>query len=274
MMLAKFVKEAVRKHFAGSGAVVMEEVGNGTGWVQTQRRWADMLIMETWPSRGLEVIGVEVKVSRQDWLAELANPAKAEEMAQHCDRWFLAVGPGVLKDLNEVPAPWGVMEVAGGDSGDLVLTVSRKAEQKARGDSLPKLLVAAMLRAQDRAFEKDVADAVRAEVHRRITSLREQDRQWAQQGHQRFAALAAAVKAELGEDANWIGDDELARAMAVVIRLGLTKGYGGLGTLFQALVTAEEAAKKVRTAFEKNADVAAAINLAMHKTLGKRDAKW
>ena len=50
----------------------------------------DAVIMSLWPSRGLELHGVEIKVSRADWKREAADPAKAEAIAAYCDAGELA----------------------------------------------------------------------------------------------------------------------------------------------------------------------------------------
>ena len=49
---------------------------------QTRWRWV-------WPSRGLYLHGFEIKVHRNDWLRELKNPAKAEEIAGYCHFWWV-----------------------------------------------------------------------------------------------------------------------------------------------------------------------------------------
>ncbi len=50
-------------------------------------RAADAVAMDLWPSKGLEIHGHEVKVSRSDWLSELKQPEKCEPVKRYCDRW-------------------------------------------------------------------------------------------------------------------------------------------------------------------------------------------
>ena len=52
--------------------------------------------------------GHEVKVSRSDWLAELADPSKAEAWKRYCDRWWLVAPAGVVRD-RELPQGWGLL---------------------------------------------------------------------------------------------------------------------------------------------------------------------
>lgn len=56
--------------------------------------------------------GHEVKVSRGDWLRELQDPSKAAAWSRYCDRWWLVAPSGVARP-DELPAGWGLMEVAG-----------------------------------------------------------------------------------------------------------------------------------------------------------------
>lgn len=69
-------------------------------------RIADLLVLDTYADT--ELIGIEVKVSRSDWLTELKNPAKADAWRLHCHRWYLAVpDPAIVKD--DLPEGWGLM---------------------------------------------------------------------------------------------------------------------------------------------------------------------
>lgn len=269
-MIADGVIDLLRARFGGSGAICMTEVGNATG--AGVGRWADLVAMETWPSRGLVIHGVEVKVSKYDWLREKAAPEKAEAIHRYCDFWWLAVTPGVVADLAEVPDGWGAFEARIDLAGKPELAVLRPAVRQARAESVPRVFVAAMLRALTRAEDSRVDKFVREEVERRVAAARERDRERARDGHSRFEALAAAVTAELGQRLEWVSDDEMARAMALVIKLNLTKGYDGLGLLLRTIVTAEETAKKLRVRMEKDPELRAALDVASIKKVGKREA--
>lgn len=61
--------------------IVLTHVRSATGFQDLQPRTADAMICSCWPSRGHEIWGVEVKVSRSDFLAEIKNPEKAEKIA-------------------------------------------------------------------------------------------------------------------------------------------------------------------------------------------------
>jgi len=75
----------------------------------TGKRRADLIwVPTTWQERG-QIIGHEVKVSRADVVAELADPTKADAWARYCDRWWLVVSDSALIDGLPIPDNWGVM---------------------------------------------------------------------------------------------------------------------------------------------------------------------
>jgi hypothetical protein len=103
---AQDVLAALRDRYPAQAYAFLTEVGDGTG--ARNYRHCDALVMSLWPSRGLEIIGFEVKVRRSDWLKELDTPEKAEAIAQWCDRWYLVVGDEQLVKDGELPKNWGL----------------------------------------------------------------------------------------------------------------------------------------------------------------------
>lgn len=103
---AQDVIQALREKYPSQSHAFLTEVGNSTG--AGTHRHCDALVMSLWPSRGLEIIGFEVKVRRSDWLTELATPEKAEAIAQWCDRWYLVVGDEEIVKDGELPKGWGL----------------------------------------------------------------------------------------------------------------------------------------------------------------------
>jgi hypothetical protein len=87
------------------------EVGNSTGG--SCRRRADAVAINAYPSKGFEVRGFEIKVSKQDLKSELENGIKSDEIARFCDYWFLVVPKG-LTDGFTLPPTWGVIEYIDG----------------------------------------------------------------------------------------------------------------------------------------------------------------
>jgi len=49
-----------------------------------------------WPSRGLHLMGFEIKAGRGDWLRELKDPGKAEGIAAYCDQWWVVAPAEVI----------------------------------------------------------------------------------------------------------------------------------------------------------------------------------
>lgn len=93
--------------FPADRYAVLFEVRNATGFsVKRRSGYCDALVMGLWPSRGLELWGLEIKVSRSDWLRELKQPEKAEEFLPYCHRWFI-VAPADIIHPGELPPTWG-----------------------------------------------------------------------------------------------------------------------------------------------------------------------
>lgn len=73
------------------------------------RRTLDGIAMELWPSRGLRLIGYEVKCSRGDWLRELKDPSKAGEFIPLLDQLWVAVSDARIVASGELPEGWGLL---------------------------------------------------------------------------------------------------------------------------------------------------------------------
>ena len=152
-LTAPQVVAAIRKAYPTSAWAVLEQVGNSVGF--KCGRWADVVAISLWPSRGLEVLGFEVKVSRSDWKAELAQPEKADAIQRYCDRWWIAAPAGVVPK-DEVPPNWGLMEVTGNK-----LKV-RKQAPRLTPCEWDKGFIAAILRRKSDADARMIADAISA----------------------------------------------------------------------------------------------------------------
>lgn len=98
--------QSLRPHYPSREYALIPQVANGTG--AGAFRHCDALVLSLWPSRGIHLSGFEIKTHRGDWMRELRNPEKAEEIAQYCNYWWIvASGPFVKAD--ELPQPWGLM---------------------------------------------------------------------------------------------------------------------------------------------------------------------
>lgn len=149
------VKSALRARFCSPEWAIFFEVADGTG--ANQRRWADAVAMNMYPSRGLEIHGFEIKVSRSDWLRELKNPEKSSTVQQFCDRWWI-VAPKELIKPGELPPTWGHYDIT--PAG-----VIRQVVAAPKLEALPttKAFMAAMMRRAGGVDEAEVLAAVARE---------------------------------------------------------------------------------------------------------------
>lgn len=108
---------ALARRYAAPAWAFFEQVAPGTGWKATG--WADAMALSIWPSRGLDLYGFEVKVSRADWLRELKNPQKADAFVSRCHRWWIVAPPGCVQ-TGELPPNWGLIEYRSGKLFDVV----------------------------------------------------------------------------------------------------------------------------------------------------------
>lgn len=101
------LEQMIRKRHSGDAWVVLGEVSNSTGFARS--RSADVVALGTWPSRGLDLHGFEIKVSRSDLLSELAKPEKADGVGKYCSYWWLVVSDAKIVDGVAIPGTWGVL---------------------------------------------------------------------------------------------------------------------------------------------------------------------
>lgn len=99
---------ALRDRYPERSHALLEQVANGTGF--RANRWADVVAMSLWPSRGLYFSGFEIKVSKSDFRREMDDPAKAEEIQSFCAEWWIVAPQGLL-EAHEMPPTWGLLEV-------------------------------------------------------------------------------------------------------------------------------------------------------------------
>lgn len=102
------VMAALKARHPAPAWAFLEQVRNSTG-VADVTRTADAVALSLYPSRGLELHVFEVKVSRGDWLREMKEPAKAEEIGRFADRLWLVVGDAAIVKPEELPPTWGLL---------------------------------------------------------------------------------------------------------------------------------------------------------------------
>lgn len=109
-------------------------------------RTADFIAVDTWESSmrqgWLTVHGVEVKVSRSDWLRELKDPHKGVEGMPYASHRWVAVPDASMVREGELPSGWGLLAYV--RNRGLVARI--RAEDRG-GEPLSPTAIAALLRA-------------------------------------------------------------------------------------------------------------------------------
>ena len=225
------IKLRLRTMFSPPEYAIFFEVAVGTGF-EGQRRKADAVVMDMWPSRGMKITGFEVKVSRHDWMREKENPVKAEAVAAYCDRWALVTAFGVAEQV-EVPHAWDWYELS--EKGDKLALRQRGHETEAK--ALDRSFVASLLRCATRgelleievAAEKKIETAragVEAEVEYRVKRQTHEASVLLQRYGPIEKALRGGVKLH-----QFSTDDEMAEAVRIVLTSGVAGTYTGLASL-------------------------------------------
>lgn len=138
------VQVALSNMYRGSAWAFLAQVKSATAY--RRMRTADALAMSVWPSRGLHLYGFEIKVNRNDWLNELRQPEKADEICAFCDFWYVVIGETWVAKQSELPPTWGL--IAPIRKG--VLSIVREAP-KLDAKPIDTLLLASILRNVSRA---------------------------------------------------------------------------------------------------------------------------
>lgn len=73
-------------------------------------RIADALCASVYESRGLWLAGIEIKVTRTDFMKELRDPEKSEPILRYCKYYYLAT-PTDLVSPEELMEGWGLVYV-------------------------------------------------------------------------------------------------------------------------------------------------------------------
>jgi hypothetical protein len=145
----------------------LRHVANGTG--RHQSRTADGIAMNLWPSRGMELHGFEVKVYRGDWLRELKDPAKADEIAARCHRWWVVASDDFVVQQDDLfPQAWGLMVVREG-----ALVVVREAPLLTPAPLTWEFLAAILRRAAEQMVATASLDARRERMVREDANNRD-----------------------------------------------------------------------------------------------------
>jgi len=116
--------------------VILYEVAKETGYTH---RWIDVAVFQMWRTKGLTRAAYEIKVTRHDFLRELAQPEKHQWVQQSFHEfWFVA--PADIIQVEELPVGAGFMYPRGGK-----LCIKRHAVRNPN-PKLDDVLLAAFMR--------------------------------------------------------------------------------------------------------------------------------
>lgn len=167
---ASEVVQALRVHY-GDGYRLVEQVADHTGYRAS--RWLDVIAVGLWPSRGLELHGIEVKVSRADFRRELEQPEKADKTSTRCDRFYIAAPAGIVDPLHlDTIAPnWGLLEVRSDAKGARSVKTTKAAERLTPSAPVDRDFLAAVLRripSPTEAMRQEITETIRTELEANI----------------------------------------------------------------------------------------------------------
>jgi len=207
------------KRFAAPEWAMFFNVANGTGW--QGKRYADAIGMSLFPSRGLELHGYEIKVSKSDYRREAEQPLKAETIAAYCDRWWVVTPPGLL-DGENLPMNWGWLAY----DGRAFFTKQKAAKLEAK--TMDRSMLAALLRRAHESAEGRVGvlvekktASVEAEIKRRV----EDQLKYRTRDYETLKSAVEAFEKGAGiQIKDWRGED-IGRAVAAVEATGITSTY-------------------------------------------------
>jgi hypothetical protein len=236
------VKALLQSYYGGGGKhAVLFEVRNATGFDAS--RSIDAVTMSLWPSLGLELCGMEIKISRSDWLRELKEPAKASTTFEYFDRWYL-VAPRDVAKIDEIPGPWGWIA----PEGDKLVTL-KKAPLAAEPKPIDRKFLASILRCgaknDDALIEAAIAKATN-ETSRRLQESHAQ--RVDEQVNRKLGEIQADankyknLRKELGENLVWMDDREIIAAVRIILNSGVAGTWNGIRAIQKRLT---EAADKI-----------------------------
>lgn len=130
---------------------LFEQVANATGY--GARSWVDAVVMCLWPSDGLNRMAFEVKISRADFLNELANPTKNAWARHVCNEFWFVAPKDVIKE-EELPEGDGWLRPHGKG-----LAIVRHAKRKQADDSVE--FIAALARSMQKQKDWAKADLIK-----------------------------------------------------------------------------------------------------------------
>lgn len=246
------IRIALRKKYCEPEWAYFDEVGQGTG--ANSGRFADAVAMNLWPSRGLEIVGIEIKVSKSDLKSEMLKPEKAEAIAKYCDSFWLVMPSALYSKIDfTTPLSWGINTV---DEQGKISVVRKPMAREEPIYNLPKSFVAALLR---RAAQKDNAliakqvdarvtellEKFRAEIKKQSDKELERQTRRYRETHEKIEAASKAIGTDFLAPSLW-GSPEFITAFKSALNFdALMDKYNGIGSLVPKMRKIIEAIEKM-----------------------------
>jgi hypothetical protein len=213
----KDLEQLLAERFCPPEWAFIPQVSNGTGF--THRRTADAVAMNCYPSRGLELHGFEIKVSRADWMRELKNPDKSVAVQKFCNRWWIVVSDKKIVQPGELPSTWGLL--APWRSGLKAYT----AAPELQAEPLSRTFIASLLRnvATSQTPQAEIRAAIQQGIDQGLEISRKDAERAAEFERRKCEGLAAAVaefeKASGVKISRWSGG-QIGEAVKAVMEHG------------------------------------------------------
>ncbi len=154
------LNQAIRSRYEAPEWLVEQEV-------TLDGRRLDAVAFGMW--KDYRVVGFEIKVSRGDWLRELASFQKSEGWMEVVDAFYVVTPPKLVK-VEELPVGWGLLEL----TGSRMMTRAH-SNLKSPGRTLPREVCARFLSRMlkreadsDRTAMWKAREELRAEVQESI----------------------------------------------------------------------------------------------------------
>lgn len=233
----------LRKRYPENAYALMEEVSNKSGF--SRSRSADYLIMSLWPSRGLSLHGIELKASRTDWLRELKNPAKADDIFNFCDRFWLLTTDEAIANIEEIPETWGWMTIKG------KRIFVKKEAPALKPKPITRHFLGAMLK---RACSKD-GFVRRSEIQNKIDEAKEyanrsvnRNMEYLQKSHNELKEQVRAFENETGVEITRLRFGTKSSDVGKAVKFLLE---GGADSLIERLTRLDQTAKNIHDDINK-----------------------
>lgn len=246
------LKLLVRARFCAPQYGLLWEVGNSTGLKCS--RHIDALAMSLWPGRGLDLIGMELKVSRGDWVKELKSPGKSEPILKFCNRWYLVAAEASIVKPGELPETWGLM-VPRGKALAVVKEAPKLKPEPVTKDFLAAIFRQSSLQSSDAGAYKAAHAAGWEEGREYARETFEREHRHAMKELETMRAALADFTKETGIDLRsgymWNGEPKkIGRAVRMVLDGKHRRDLDELARVEESAKRAIEAVAVIRHLFE------------------------